>query len=124
VFEVVEDPSFGALLSFGLAGIATELLDDRAYHVVPLSTEDARQLVRAPRAAPLLTGWGGAEPADLAALEELALRVSCLVEDLPEVHALRLDPVLASRSQASVTSARITLGTAPSRHDDGPRRMA
>jgi acyl-CoA synthetase (NDP forming)/GNAT superfamily N-acetyltransferase len=124
VFEVVEDPSFGALLSFGLSGIATELLGDRAYHVVPLSTADARRLIRAPRAAPLLTGWGGREPADLAALEELALRVSSLVEDLPEVHALRLDPVLAAPGQASVTSARITLGAAPSRDDDGPRRMA
>jgi acyl-CoA synthetase (NDP forming) len=124
VFEVVEDPSFGALLSFGLSGIATELLGDRAYHVVPLSTADARRLIRAPKAAPLLTGWGGREPADLGALEELALRVSTLVEDLPEVHSLRLDPVLAAGARASVTSARITLGAAPTRHDDGPRRMA
>jgi acyl-CoA synthetase (NDP forming) len=123
VFEVIDDPSFGSLLSFGLSGIATELLDDRAYHVVPLSTVDARRLIGAPRAAPLLTGWGGRDPADLAALEELALRVSCLVEDLPEVHALRLDPVLAAPRSASVTSARMTLGAAPSRHDDGPRRM-
>lgn len=124
VFEVLEDPSFGALLSFGLSGIATELLGDRAYHVVPLSTADARRLIRAPRAAPLLSGWGGREPADLGALEDLALRVSTLVEDLPEVHSLRLDPVLASGAQAAVTSARITLGPAPSRHEDGPRRMA
>jgi acyl-CoA synthetase (NDP forming)/GNAT superfamily N-acetyltransferase len=124
VFEVVEDPSFGPVLSFGLSGIATELLDDRAYHVVPLSTADARALIRAPRAAPLLTGWGGGDSADLAALEDLALRVSCMVEDLPEIHTLRLDPVLASSTRASVTSARITLGAPPGRHDEGPRRLA
>ncbi|HTK61995.1 MAG TPA: GNAT family N-acetyltransferase [Pseudonocardia sp.] len=123
VFEVLEDPSFGAVLSFGLSGIATELLDDRAYHVVPLSTADARGLIRAPRAAPLLNGWGGREPADLEALEELALRLSCMVEDLPEVRTLRLDPVLASPARASVTGARLTLGAPPSRHDEGPRRM-
>jgi acyl-CoA synthetase (NDP forming)/GNAT superfamily N-acetyltransferase len=123
VFEVLEDPSFGAVLSFGLSGIATELLGDRAYQAVPLSTADARRLVRAPRAAPLLTGWGGGEPADLAALEELALRVGCLADDLPEVHALRLDPVLATPEGASVTGASIALGSPPARHDDGPRRL-
>jgi len=123
VFEVLEDPSFGAVLSFGLSGIATELLDDRAYHVIPLSTADARGLIRAPRAAPLLAGWGGREPADLDALEQLALRVSSLVEDLPEVRRLRLDPVLAASAGASVTNARIILGTPPSSHDEGPRRM-
>jgi acyl-CoA synthetase (NDP forming)/GNAT superfamily N-acetyltransferase len=123
VLEVIDDPSFGAVLSFGLSGIATELLDDRAFHVVPLSTADAERLVRAPRAAPLLTGWGGGEPADLGALEELALRVSCLVEDLPEVRTLRLDPVLAAPDRASVTAAWVTVGQAPVRDDDGPRRM-
>ena len=87
----------------------------------PPPTRDG--LIRAPRAAPLLTGWGGREPADLPALEALALRLSCMVEDLPEVRALRLDPVLAAPTLASVTSAKITLGAAPSRHDDGPRRM-
>ncbi len=123
VFEVLDDPSFGSLVSFGLSGIATELLDDRAYRVVPLSTTDAQQLVRAPRAAPLLAGWNGAEPADLVALEDLALRVSCLVEDLPEVRSLRLDPVLAAAEGASVTSARVSLGPPPARHDQGPRKL-
>jgi len=123
VFEVIDDPSFGSLLSFGLSGIAIELLADRAYHVIPLSSVDAERLIRAPRAAPLLSGYGGAQPADLAALEQLALRVSCLVEDLPEVRSLRLDPVLAAPKQASVTSARITLGPAPTRDDTGPRRL-
>jgi hypothetical protein len=124
VFEVLDDPSFGSLVSFGLSGIATELLDDRAYRVVPLSTAQAHQLVRAPRAAPLLTGWNGAEPADLAALEDLALRLSCLVEDLPQVRSLRLDPVLAAAEGASVTSARVSLGPPPARHDQGPRRLS
>nr|WP_245645267.1 bifunctional GNAT family N-acetyltransferase/acetate--CoA ligase family protein [Pseudonocardia acaciae] len=121
--EVVDDPSFGSLLSFGLSGIATELLGDRAHRVIPLSTADAHDLIRAPRAAPLLAGYGGAEPADLAALEDLALRVSCLAEDLPEVRSLRLRPVLAAPTTASVTSARVVLGPPPTRHDGGPRRL-
>ena len=74
VLEIVDDPSFGSLLTFGLSGMATELLGDRAYRVVPVSDQDAAALVRAPRAAPLLAGYRGAEPARLEALEELVLR--------------------------------------------------
>jgi acyl-CoA synthetase (NDP forming)/GNAT superfamily N-acetyltransferase len=120
---VVDDPSFGSLLSFGLSGIATELLGDRAHRVIPLSTQDAHELVRAPRAAPLLAGYGGAVPADLSALEDLALRASCLAEDVPELRSLRLEPILASPSAASVTAAHLVLGPPPRHSDGGPRRL-
>jgi len=123
VLEVLDDPSFGSLISFGLSGIATELLGDRAHRVIPLSTADAYRLIRAPRAAPLLSGYGGAAPVDIAALEELALRVSCLAEDLPEVRSLRLGPVLTAAEAVSVTAARIVLGPPPNWQDGGPRRL-
>jgi hypothetical protein len=124
VLRVLDDPSFGSLLSFGLSGITTELLGDRAHRVIPLSTRDAHELIRAPRAAPLLSGYGGAPAADLAALEDLALRLSCLAEDLPEVRSLRLGPVLAAPHAASVTAARVELGPPPNWRDTGPRRLA
>ncbi|HZM65507.1 MAG TPA: acetate--CoA ligase family protein [Nakamurella sp.] len=47
------------LVSFGIGGLATELLDDRAYRAVPLTDIDAWQLIAAPRAAPLLDGYRG-----------------------------------------------------------------
>ncbi|MCU1630139.1 MAG: CoA-binding protein [Pseudonocardia sp.] len=124
VLEVVEDPSFGSLVSFGLSGMATQLLEDRAFRVVPLSTEDAASLVRAPRAAPLLTGYRGSEPVRLDALEDLALRVGKIAEELPEVRSLALDPVLASPEGAFVTGARVVLGPPPTRDDAGPRRLS
>ena len=123
VLAIVDDPSFGSLLSFGLSGLATELLGDRAFRVVPVSDQDAAALVRAPRAAPLLAGYRGTEPTRLDALEELVLRVGKIAEDLPEVRSLQLDPLLVSASGAFVTGARIVLGPPPTRHDDGPRRL-
>jgi acyl-CoA synthetase (NDP forming) len=118
-----EDPSFGALVSFGLSGVISDLVGDRAYRAVPLTDNDAAALVRAPRAAPLLTGYGGAPPADLDALAGLVLRVNALAEDLPEVRWLSLEPILASAGGAHVTGARITVGPPPSQQDVGPRRM-
>ncbi|SFM89428.1 Acyl-CoA synthetase (NDP forming) [Pseudonocardia ammonioxydans] len=121
--EVVDDPSFGSLLAFGLSGMATELLDDRAYRVLPVSTEDAKRLIRAPRAAPLLTGYQGTEPADTDALEDVVLRLGRLTEDIPQVRALALNPVLASPEGVFVTGARVTVGPVPDRRDTGPRRL-
>jgi acyl-CoA synthetase (NDP forming) len=60
VVEILDDPSFGALVSFGLGGVATDLLGDRAYRTLPLTDLDAAELVREPRAWPLLDGYRGA----------------------------------------------------------------
>lgn len=124
VLEVVDDPSFGSLLSFGLSGMATELLGDRAFRVVPVSDADAASLVRAPRAAPLLAGYRGTEPVRFDALEDLVLRVGRIAEDLPQVRSLVLEPVLASAQGAFVAGARVVLGPPPTRHDGGPRRLS
>jgi acyl-CoA synthetase (NDP forming) len=123
VVEVLDDPSFGALVSFGIAGVATDLLGDRAYAPVPLSDTDAAALAAAPRAAPLLSGHRGAEPVDTAALTDLLLRVSRLAEDLPEVLALELNPVLVARDGLAVLSARVTVGPPTARAEPGPRRL-
>ncbi|HSK60243.1 MAG TPA: bifunctional GNAT family N-acetyltransferase/acetate--CoA ligase family protein, partial [Actinomycetospora sp.] len=96
VVEVRDDPSFGSLISFGLAGVVSELLGDRAYRATPLSTRDAATLVRAPRAAPLLDGYRGARRADLPALEDVVLRIGVLADAVPEIRSLVLDPVLAA----------------------------
>ena len=120
---VVDDPSFGALVSFGVAGVATDLLGDRAYRALPLSDVDAAELVRAVRAWPLLDGYRGAERVDVAALEQLIVRVGRLAEDLPDVLALELEPVIVSAGGLTVAGADVTVGPATARLDPGPRRL-
>jgi acyl-CoA synthetase (NDP forming) len=123
VVEVRDDPSFGALVSFGLAGVVGELLGDRAYRATPLSTMDAATLVRAPRAAPLLDGYRGARRVDLEALEDLLLRIGVLADAVPEIRSLILDPVLAADHGAHPTGVTIVLGPPPGPRDTGPRRL-
>jgi acyl-CoA synthetase (NDP forming) len=120
---VQDDPSFGSLVYFGLSGIVSDLLGDRAYGVVPLTDVDAAWLVRAPRAAPLLAGYRGTEPTDLIALADLVLRVAAMAEDLPEVRTIELDPVLALADGVAVAGARIVLGPPPPRPDAVPRQL-
>ncbi|WP_438388583.1 bifunctional acetate--CoA ligase family protein/GNAT family N-acetyltransferase [Actinopolyspora saharensis] len=123
VIRLMDDPSFGTLVSFGLAGLANDLLGDRAYRAVPLTDTDVSDLIRAPRAAPMLTGYRGAPPADMAAMEDLVLRVASLADDLPEVRELVLEPVLATPSGAHVAGAALGLGRTPDSPDSGPRRL-
>ena len=122
VFTVFDDRSFGALVSFGIGGVATELLGDRAYAAAPMTTADAEELIRAPRAAPLLTGYNGAEPCDTAALADLALRLSALGDALPELAECRLD-ALAAPFGVHVTGVRAVVAPPTARADTGPRRM-
>jgi acyl-CoA synthetase (NDP forming) len=117
-----DDPSFGALASFGIAGVATELLDDRAYAPVPLTTADAEEIVREPRAAPLLTGYNGAPVMDLLALTDLVLRVSALSEALPELAECTMH-ALAAPIGAHVSSWSARVRPATARADTGPRRL-
>ncbi|MCF6733848.1 bifunctional GNAT family N-acetyltransferase/acetate--CoA ligase family protein [Blastococcus sp. KM273129] len=130
VVEIVDDPSFGALVSFGLGGVATDLLGDRAYRTLPLTDLDAAELVRSPRAFPLLDGYRGSEPVDLAALEDLLLRVARLADDLPEVLRLRLEPVIVGPANPwhggrslVVAGGTGLVGPPTARVDPGPRRM-
>jgi acyl-CoA synthetase (NDP forming)/RimJ/RimL family protein N-acetyltransferase len=118
-----DDPSFGTLVSFGLSGVVSDLLGDRAYRALPVTDTDAATLVRAPKAAPLLTGYRGNEPADLAALADLVLRVAALAEDVPQVRWLALEPILAAPAGAQAVGARVKVGPSPSRQDSGPRQL-
>lgn len=123
VVTAADDPSFGALVSFGLGGVTSELLADRAYAAVPLSDLDAADLVTAPRAAPLLSGYRGAAPVDTGAVEDLLVRVSRLADLVPQVLLLELNPVLVATRGLTVLDARVRVGPPTARVDPGPRRL-
>ncbi|ABD12855.1 acyl-CoA synthetase (NDP forming) [Frankia casuarinae] len=118
-----EHPRYGPLVSFGLSGPATELLEDRAHHILPLTDVDAARLVRSVRAAPLLLGYLGSTPVDIAALEDLLLKIARLADDVPEVVHLTLDPVIVSTGRVTVLSVEIVAGPSAPRADVGPRRF-
>ncbi|MDX3640084.1 GNAT family N-acetyltransferase [Streptomyces sp. MB09-02B] len=123
IVRTVVDPAAGAVLSFGLAGPASQLLGDMAHRLIPATERDAAALVRSIRTAPLLFGWRGSAPVDTEALEELLLRVSRLVDDHPEVVAVSLEPVVVAPQGLSVLGATVRLARPPARDDLGPRTL-
>ncbi|MFI9427729.1 GNAT family N-acetyltransferase [Streptomyces achromogenes] len=123
IVRAVIDPAAGAVLSFGLAGAASQLLGDMAHRLIPVTDREATSLVRSIRTAPLLFGWRGSTPVDTPALERLLLRVSRLVDDHPEVVAVTLEPVVVAPHGVSVLGATVRLAPPPARDDLGPRTM-
>ncbi|GGZ46408.1 acyl-CoA synthetase [Streptomyces inusitatus] len=123
VVRAVIDPAVGAVLSFGLAGAASELLGDTSHRLIPATDRDAAELIRAIRTAPLLFGWRGSAPVDTPALEELLLRVSRLVDDHPEVVGISLEPVVVAQHGLSVLGASVRLAPPATFTDLGPRRL-
>ncbi|MFD5393249.1 GNAT family N-acetyltransferase [Streptomyces sp. NPDC127097] len=106
---VVQDEVFGALLLFGLGGTLSELLADHAARLAPLTDIEVHELITAPRCAPLLFGYRGSGPADVAALEDLLARISRMADDLPELAEAECNPVIAGPDGVTVVDARVRL---------------
>jgi acyl-CoA synthetase (NDP forming) len=109
IVGVSTDPQFGPVIMFGLGGVLVEVLKDVSFRIIPIASRDARQMIREIKGFPLLEGYRGQDPADLAALESLLLRVSGFVEQQPEVSELDLNPVFAYKDGALAVDARIVL---------------
>ncbi|HWV47704.1 MAG TPA: acetate--CoA ligase family protein, partial [Nitrospira sp.] len=109
---VTDDSLFGPLIAFGLGGIHVEILGDVQFRITPLTDRDAAEMIRGIKAYRLLTGYRGHPPADLEALEETLLRVSRLVEEIPEISELDLNPIFAlpPGQGCRIVDARIRVG--------------
>ena len=92
---VTHDPLFGPLIAFGLGGIHVEILGDVRFRITPLTDRDATEMVREIKGYRLLEGYRGHLPADIEAIEEVLLRISRLVEEVPEITELDLNPIFA-----------------------------
>jgi acyl-CoA synthetase (NDP forming) len=92
---VTRDPLFGPLIAFGLGGVHVEILGDVRFRLAPLTDRDAAEMVREIKGWPLLEGYRGRAPADVKAIEDMLLRLSQLVESVPEITELDVNPVFA-----------------------------
>ena len=106
---VAHDALFGPVVACGAGGTTVELLGDVAVRLTPLTDLDAREMVRSLATFPLLDGYRGAPQADVAALEDVILRISALVEHHPEVAELDCNPVIVGTAGATIVDARVRI---------------
>ncbi|SEQ33264.1 acetate--CoA ligase family protein [Natrinema salaciae] len=103
------DPQFGPLLLFGLGGIFVEILEDTSVRVAPIGESEAREMVDDIRAAPLLRGARGREPADVAGVVETIQRLSQLVTEFPSILELDVNPLVAGPDGVQAIDLRLTV---------------
>jgi acyl-CoA synthetase (NDP forming) len=109
IIGVNHDPIFGPLVMVGLGGGLVELLGDVAVRITPLTDVDVDEMLRSLKAYALLTGYRGSPPLDIDALRDVLYRVSALVEDLPEIAELDLNPVFVLQHGAKAADVRVRI---------------
>lgn len=109
IIGAVTDPSFGKLVAFGLGGILVEVLKDITFRLAPLDEAEAASMLDGIQAAEVLRGVRGMDPVDRDRLIAMIVNVSRLVDEVPEIVELDLNPVFASKDGATAADVRIVV---------------
>jgi acyl-CoA synthetase (NDP forming)/RimJ/RimL family protein N-acetyltransferase len=123
VVRTAEDPLFGPVVSFSIAGPPTDLLGDIGHRIPPLTDVDVTDLISSVKASPLLDGYRGAPLADRAALADLIARVSVLAHRQPDVASLVINPVVVHPGGVDVLGVQIVVAPVAKRTDAGRRAL-
>jgi acetate---CoA ligase (ADP-forming) len=112
---VAHDHLFGPVVACSAGGTAVELVRDVSVSVTPITDADASDMVRSLKTYPLLTGFRGAPPADVRALEDVLLRVGAMVDAHPAIAEMDANPVmvLPEGEGVRIVDARIRVEDAP-----------
>lgn len=109
IVGVTHDVQFGPVLMFGLGGVLTEVLEDVSFRVIPIEERDAEDMMQELRGYKVLQGYRGTDPADVASIKDLLLKVSGFVMVHPEIKEMDLNPVFAYPDGVLVADARIIM---------------
>ena len=111
ILGATREPAFGPLVMFGLGGTFVEVMKDVSFRLAPMWRISARKMIREIRAYRILLGVRGKPPSDVAAVEEILLRLSTLLCNHPEISELDINPLIVypEGQGASVADSRIML---------------
>jgi acyl-CoA synthetase (NDP forming) len=111
ILGVVHDPQFGPVVACGAGGTQVELLRDVAVRLSPVSAQDASEMIRGLKTYPLLDGFRGSKKFDVAALEDALLRVSALVDEIPQIAELDCNPFVVTEQGGQILDARVRVAS-------------
>ncbi|MBW8724939.1 MAG: acetate--CoA ligase family protein [Inquilinus limosus] len=124
IVGAVTDPSFGKLVAFGLGGVLVEVLKDITFRLAPVDHDEALSMLDGIQAAAILKGVRGAPPVDREALSDLIVKVSRLVDAVPEIVELDLNPVFARTDGAIAADVRVVVDFEPKEARPRPSKDA
>jgi acetyltransferase len=104
-----QDRDFGPVILFGMGGVLTEVLKDRAIALPPLNRLLAKRLMEETKVNQLLQGYRDIPPANMELLEEILVRLAQLVTDFSEIEELDINPLFIDEKNACAIDARVLL---------------
>lgn len=106
---VTTDPAFGPVITFGAGGTAVEIMGDRAVALPPLNSFLVKELINDTRIAKMLGKFRNMAPANMEALEDVLLRVSEMVCELPLLKEMDINPLILDENGALAADARVVV---------------
>jgi acetyltransferase len=113
IVGVKQDRDFGPVILFGMGGVLTEVLKDRAIAFPPLNRLLARRLMEETKVYQLLRGFRNIPPANLELLEEILIRIAQLATDFSEIEELDINPLFVRENSFCAVDARVLLRPSP-----------
>lgn len=112
ILGMARDPQFGPLIMAGLGGIYVEAFRDVSFRLAPVSAWDAGRMLRELKAFQLLKGVRGEEPVDIAAVEDVLLRISAMAHENPVLSEMDINPLMVYNAGGgcACVDVRMTLG--------------
>jgi len=97
------DLAFGPVVSAGMGGILTDVINDVSHRIAPLTAADANDMLEETRAFKLLEGHRSRGPADTYALIEHIQCISKIMTELKDISSIELNPVVVHPSGKGIT---------------------
>ncbi|MGZ5151346.1 MAG: acetate--CoA ligase family protein [Burkholderiales bacterium] len=113
IIGVTRDPQYGPVILFGLGGVFVEVISDVVFRALPITLDDAREMIGDLRYASVLDGVRGSEPVDREALADLLRRVSRVAQLHPQIAEIDLNPVIARADGYTIVDARMVFEKRP-----------
>jgi acetyl coenzyme A synthetase (ADP forming)-like protein len=123
IVGAVQHDQFGPVVMLGAGGVLADLLNDRTFRLAPIAAGEAEAMIGELKLAKLLDGYRGRPAVPRAALADVVARVAMLVDDLPEVAELDLNPLVCTADGLCAVDARIRLAPAGQRPDPLVRQL-
>jgi 3-hydroxypropionyl-CoA synthetase (ADP-forming) len=111
------DPQFGPVIMTGLGGIFTELFKDVSFRVLPITQNDALEMIDELQGKMLLKGYRGSQPINLDILCKALVNIGKLGFDIsPYYESIDFNPIIVYSDSYYVADAKILLNDTP-KHD-------
>ena len=103
IIGVINDPQFGYMVALGIGGIFAEAIDDVVLRPLPVSVEQATQMIDEVHHQSILGAFRGSQPIDRVQLAHVLSSMGQVCATHPEIESLDINPLIA-RSDGSLVA--------------------